>query len=646
MVRARGADDLVGRRLDVRHRTDGISGAAQQGFKDWREAKEYFDDALARGETRVVTRAPQPERRDREPPAAEMPKAPKQRQRPTQQKQPTRSEQKPRIGGGSSVARGGSWSPASGSAKRDAEIKAAVEEVNREKQRSASARERRAEPPQRAASGAALSASRAITAPPRLPTAVSPHPVSASASAAASASRQRQRVLDARASVPPAASAGEAEPPKSSASFSTSSSPPTAVTQTKNIFSSDGGNQSPGPYAQSLSYASSPGNWSAGLRSPPLASSDCQSHLSEPSTLRTKYFPSDFLARQAKVRSPQRTARSPEMTRSPLARSPPAVLNDRRPPSPAISDSEYATAPNTPDVQSVDLAEEHSLTVRRRTSAEAMPPPPLPPPPRDTRISEGTFESTTSPSKRRKSRLVGRSMSEAQVQTEHSIQSRRRRQDHAAVQTSPPMKRYMEGQAQTSPVSSPRTSSLRSTSSEGNVFRHSPASTTRPICMCVRPRHMCRFCGGEERIQSSASHSPAPSAESSVRPPPESTTPSASPVSVSSKSRASLVTPVPSTPSSPSSERRFLRSPVGGHTPILGPSETQTFMRPITNSIQSTMNAMNFSEPARGAGAVVHDMRFDPRSPLQRGTTIPAGTSGSVTRPSPAMLPLNSLLFG
>ncbi len=614
-------------RLDVQHRTDGISGAAQQGFRDWDEAKEYFDDALARGETRVVTRAPQPERRAREQPAAKM-KAPKQRQRPTQQKQPTRSEQRPRTGGGSSVARGGSWSPASGSAKRDAEIKAAVEEVNREKQRSASARERRTEPLQRAASGAAPSGTRAITAPPRLPTAVSPHPVSASASAAAaaSASRQRQQVLSARASVPPAASAREAEPPKSSASFSTTSSPPTAVTQTKNIFSSDGGNQSPGPYAQSLSYASSPGNWSAGLRSPPLASSDCQSHLSEPSTLRTQYFPSDFLARQAKARSPQRTARSPEMMSSPLARSPPVVSNGRRPPSPAMSDSEYATAPNTPEVQNIDLPAEHSPTVRRRTSTEAMPPPPLPPPPRDTtRISEGTSESTTSPSKRRKSRLVGRSMSEAQVQTEHTVQTRRRMQDHAAVQTNAPMKRYMEGQAQTSPVSSPRTSSLRATSSEGNVFGHSPASTTRPVCMCVRPRHICRFCGGEERIRSSASHSPAPSARSSVRPPPESTTPSASPVSVSSKSRASLVTPVPSTPSSPSSERRSLRSPVGGHTPILGPSETQMFMRPITNSIQATMNAMNFSEPARGAGAVVHDMRFDPRSPLQRGTTIPAG---------------------
>ncbi|KAI0705116.1 hypothetical protein C8T65DRAFT_830655 [Cerioporus squamosus] len=624
--------------LDVRARTDGISGAAQQGFKDWAEAREYFDEARARGETKVVTRAPQPERRDRDRPEAEM-KVTQPRQRP---KQP--SEQKPyvRTGGGTSRAGGGGWSPASGSAKRFAHIEAAVEEANREKQRSASARERRTEAPQRTASGAAPSGARAITAPPRFQSAASPHrdPAPACVSAV-SASRQRQREPAARASVPPAASAREAEPPKSSTSFSTSSSPPTAVTQTRNVFSSDGGSQS-SRYAQSLSYASSPGNSSAGLRSPPLSSSDWQSHLSEPSTLRTQYFPPrDRHARHAQ-------ARSPELTRSPLSRSPPAVL-EGRPQSPAMSDSEYATAPNTPEAPNIDLPEENDPGLRRRPSAEAMPPPPLPPARDKARMSEMAPQSATSPSERRSRQLLGRSMSEAQVQTEHDLHPRRRKQDDAAVQTTTPLKkRYTDGQVQTSRVSSPQTSPLRATSSEGDVFRRSPASMGRPVCGCVRPEYVCRRCGGRERIQSSASHSPAlfSSSNSSDRPPPESTTPSASPASVSSKSRASLVTPVPSTPSSPSSERRSLRSPIGGHTPIMGPSETQTFMRPITNSIQATMDAMNFSETARGAQAVVHDMRFDPRSPIQHGTTIPAGTSGSVTRPSPAMLPLNSLLFG
>lgn len=44
-------------------------------------------------------------------------------------------------------------------------------------------------------------------------------------------------------------------------------------------------------------------------------------------------------------------------------------------------------------------------------------------------------------------------------------------------------------------------------------------------------------------------------------------------------------------------------------------------------SIQAAMDTMHFSEKAGGPGdtAVVHDVAFDPRSPLQRGTTVPAG---------------------
>ncbi|RPD75314.1 hypothetical protein L226DRAFT_560369 [Lentinus tigrinus ALCF2SS1-7] len=605
--------------LDVRARTDGISGSRQEGFTDWEEAQEYFDEALARGETRVVHPAPKRERPERKQNVAEMPKVKEPRQRPTQQQQSARTEQKPWARRGTSAGSGDRWNHYNGRAKRDAEIAASVEEVKRE-QRSASARERRTEPLQHAAPGhgEVPSAARAITAPPRL-TSASSHPASASASAANAVSRQRSIAPASRASVPPAR---EPEPTKTpSASFSTSSSPPTAVTQTKNVFSSDGGG-SP-RYAQSLSYASSPGDSSVGLRTPSLASSDWRSHLSEPSSLGTQYFPEDWLARQKQARRQERSslqaaARSPEMASSPLARSPPTVFEDR-PQSP--SESEYATAPNTPEVQSVDLPEEHSPSLRRRPSAEAMPPPPVPPPRTErTTPSMAESHSTMAPSKRRARNLVGRSLSDAQVQTEREPQFRRRKRDDVAVQAAPSKKHYTDGQVQTSRASSTRTSPLRATSSESNVFGHSPASTYGPVCMCVQPKYVCRCCGGKQRIQSTGSHSPAFSSTS--------------------------VTPVPPPPSSSSSERQTLRSPIGGHTPLMGPSETQVFMRPITNSIQATMDAMKFSEPARGASAVVHDMRFDPRSPIQRGTAIPAGTSGSVTRPSPAMLPLNSLLFG
>ena len=622
---------LFRRRCDVRYRTDGISGAAQQGFTDWEEAWKYFREAHARGETRVVHRAPKPEPGERVHPSdvVDMPKIKEPRGRLNPQKHyqkqyPQQSAQSEKNSGterGSFVGSGGGRGSASGIAKRNAQIAAGMEEGKRDLQRNASARERRTVTPQRTASDGVPYTARAITAPPGLASASSWHPALDSASAIIPASRQRQR----GSSAPRAAPGREPEPPKTSTTFSTSSSPPTAITQTKNVFSIDGESRS-SRYAQSLSYASSPGNSPEGLRSPPLSLSDWRSHLSEPSSLQTQYFPANWPERQQqdqrRRRGSQATARNQEMSTS-QARRLPAVFQDR-PPSPEMSDSEYATAPNTPENQTVDLPHEFSLRRDRRLSAEAMPPPPLPPSRAEkTRPTMTEPERTVRPAKTTIN-TVGRSLSETQVRGEREPESRRRKQDNTMAQsTSPLKKRYTDGQVQTKRIASPPQSPLRGTASEGNVFAHSPASTSKSICMCDRPQYVCRCCGGEQRIQSaSASHSPALSTGSSAVPPSDSAKSYASPVSVASKS---VKTPVPSTPSSPSSEHRSMQSPVGGHTPLMGTSERQVGMRPITNSIHATMEAMNFSETARGAEPVVHDMRFDPRSPIQRGTTIPAG---------------------
>ena len=59
----------------------------------------------------------------------------------------------------------------------------------------------------------------------------------------------------------------------------------------------------------------------------------------------------------------------------------------------------------------------------------------------------------------------------------------------------------------------------------------------------------------------------------------------------------------------------------------MGPSEARTHINSPTMGIQEGLNVMSFSQTAQGVGndAVVHNMLFDPRSPIHRGTRIPAG---------------------
>ncbi|KAI9061761.1 hypothetical protein FKP32DRAFT_1677952 [Trametes sanguinea] len=63
-------------------------------------------------------------------------------------------------------------------------------------------------------------------------------------------------------------------------------------------------------------------------------------------------------------------------------------------------------------------------------------------------------------------------------------------------------------------------------------------------------------------------------------------------------------------------------------------------------SLQAGLDALVPTSPSRST-TVAHDTTFDPRSPIQRGTLIPSDSPdrNALLRPSPMMLPLNSLLF-
>ncbi|OSC97439.1 hypothetical protein PYCCODRAFT_1471848 [Trametes coccinea BRFM310] len=83
-----------------------------------------------------------------------------------------------------------------------------------------------------------------------------------------------------------------------------------------------------------------------------------------------------------------------------------------------------------------------------------------------------------------------------------------------------------------------------------------------------------------------------------------------------------------------------------GHTPLLGPSERRTESVISMASLQEGLNTLVPTSPSR-SGSVAHETTFDPRSPIQRGTLIPPDSPdrNGLLRPSPMLLPLNSLLF-
>lgn len=568
------SDDVFGGcRLKVQSLTNGVPGSAYRRCRNYKEADRYLRDAMAEGRVEKVRLAP--DRRDDGRAEPEQNRA----QRAHYQHQETRREVKREERRGAS-SRTGSASTAHGLAVRNALIAAAVEDVEREKEQnrngvynagSASAREFRRPEPSWRTGAAGRRTNEVATASPRLPYRSSQTNTSASVVRTSPQGIARPVVRPVRQVQQPA---------KTSSGPSTSSSPPTAVTQTRNIFSSsESANVSP-RYAQSLSYASSPGNSSAGMRSPPIASSDRRSHLSSPSSLGTRYFPEDYPARQEQARAAHR--------------------------GPRLSDevSEYATAPNTPEMPDVDLPDLNSASIANecmyvRSSVVSLPQPPPPP-------SEGRATSTSNNASSRRKTPVTRSLSEAQVQTE----ARLRQLAEAIVQTASPLeRRYVNGEAQTS---TPRAMPLRATASEG-----AKSFGEQGICACRHPDYICRRCGRTPphvmgpvvtHLASATPVSPAsPSSPSSVR------------------TSGSFETPTSSICAS--TESQSVRSPQRGNTPLMGPSERNMGVTSSLLSIQAAMDTMHFSERARGPGdtAVVHDVAFDPRSPLQRGTTVPAG---------------------
>ncbi|PIL29753.1 hypothetical protein GSI_08192 [Ganoderma sinense ZZ0214-1] len=156
-------------------------------------------------------------------------------------------------------------------------------------------------------------------------------------------------------------------------------------------------------------------------------------------------------------------------------------------------------------------------------------------------------------------------------------------------------------------------------------------------CACEHPAYVCINCGRRPRTERSL----APSFASTIA-----TT--ASPVLFELSPLIASGMPASAIPSSVMVSTRSSSSRSHAkHTPVVGPSETRAYTRSPTARIQESLGMMSFSEAARGVGAevVVHDVSFDPRSPIQRGTNIPVGTSGSAVRPSPptAPVPMGSL---
>ncbi|KAI0645968.1 hypothetical protein C8Q79DRAFT_967199 [Trametes meyenii] len=471
---------------------------------------------------------------------------------------------------------------------------------------------------------------------------------------------------------------------------STSSSPPTAVTVYEH-----GSDSIPSPrYAQSLSYASDASPLMS-VASPmtgsgALAPSDRRSDVSTPSTGVSKTFPADFAIRPRDMRGSKTLAAAAATLLSPSEAA--ATMG-----SPVASISEYGTPLSSVEPRFASL----------RPVLESLPASTAMVRPEATsssgRADAAAVNDSPSGMSAAQRRKIGKNYSDAAVQVSPPPRPRECTQTEKRTKTVS-SQRYATVNTQTSPVPWARATPLRATVSAGDVLDR-PGS----LCECEHPEHICRVCGLPPRTvpQPVTEHVASPVAVDVVAPEleviatrpvtpvsspsaansvaiPESSPATPSPAARSSSSTSLLLSspvassaafpqdsitpaapasdhPVASTPltASPASFHSAMSLPIEAHTPLLGPSERQpdsaaaaavaSFEEGLRVMVRATL-ARQDSDRDVESSVVLHDTAFDPRSPIQRGTMIPAGLNleGDTLlplRPSPLIVPMNSLLF-
>ncbi|OJT05775.1 hypothetical protein TRAPUB_3354 [Trametes pubescens] len=413
-------------RLDVVPLVRGVSNPAFQGFPDWGSANDAFEEAYARGETKIVRDGP---------PKSERPK------------------QEPRRSGGtrSTGTRSSTTLSSAGRAARDAIIAETLEAARRESRHNSTSgvRDNAQGPSTRSMTRAQAQAMQQV--PPR------------------QSAPRTQPVL------PSGMPQGGRNSKSTSSNPSTSSSPPTCVTQRET-------SQSPlyarSPrYAQSLSYASdtSPAIQSdVHMASPAtgssaLASGDCRTDVSSPSTNTTKYFPADFATRPRDAYTKMRERDAAKL----LVRSP------------ATTVSEYATPSGSAQTRQSDLSP--------LTSGN-----PMPPPATQSTVVQSPVTPVSSGTKTRR-RKVGKDYSDASIQVDCPI--RKRVYTAAQVQASDE-RQFAAAEVQTSPALWGRTmpphTSASSTGgvSDGGQLEGEFCGKPHRDADAGLPRRVCRTLGG------------------------------------------------------------------------------------------------------------------------------------------------------
>ncbi|KAL7281417.1 hypothetical protein ACG7TL_004730 [Trametes sanguinea] len=572
-------------RLDVRARTDHVSGARWEGFRDYASAEAAFNDARRSGEVRVVQRGPS-DGRD----CATSSRRSRTRSQPErqweQQESPSTQSRSSRLSAASRAA-------------RDALIAATLEEAKRER------RQR----------GWACSAGSGGNQAPTAAYATASHSISAPAGLA----RARQepthtapvRQFDAGVALPATRASVHDPRARPTSDPSTSSSPPTQVTVHEH-----GPDSEPRPsprhaIAISLSYESptrsvvSPATDSSAL-SPVKRRSD----ISSPSTGVTKYFPPDYLTRTERGSRP--------------------LLADRSSPASAC----YVTPPGSAETQCAELPDS--------PSALPVTPPSMAAPPTSVPTASGTRRSKVGKSYseaavqvdiQTRRRVYVEAASQA-FDERHYATVEAQTAPCPSVRAAPLRATASAGQVLDKPRHEDECVCVQpqlvcrccglpvspSASKHGEEPFASRAASPAHSASTSTPSRLVAFT--LPRASGSAT-SPAPrrSAHETSEPEVQSVAGSGSRRTASRKDTS----PTPRTPlaSHSSSVRDSTPGTSRGHTPLLGPSDRRTESVISMASLQEGLNTLIPPSPSR-SGSVAHDTTFDPRSPIQRGTLIPS----------------------